>query len=52
MQATKPIFAAKNGVKSFDIYIFLAKDLVMSKKSVNFAAENDKMDIYYRATRV
>ena len=33
----KPIFAAKNGVKPIGIYIFLAKDLDMSKKSCNFA---------------
>jgi hypothetical protein len=37
-KAIKPIFAAKNCVKSFNIYIFLAKDLVISKKSSNFAA--------------
>ena len=38
-EAIKPVFAAKNCVKSYDIYIFLAKDLDISKKSVTFAPE-------------
>ena len=39
LHAIKPIFAAENSVKPIGIYIFLAKDLDMSKKSCNFAAK-------------
>ena len=39
----KPIFAAKNSVKPIGIYIFLAKDLVISKKNTNFALSNDNV---------
>ena len=35
---TKPVFAAQNSVNPYGIYIFLAKDLHMSKLFCNFAA--------------
>jgi len=35
----KPIFAAQNGVNPYGVYIFLAKDLVVSKKSSTFVPE-------------
>ena len=41
-EVTKPVFAAQNGVKSYDVYIFLAKDLHIWKKCSNFAAKFDK----------
>ena len=54
LQATKPIFETKNGVKPtgvlsqngticFAVYIFLSKDLDISEKSSNFAARFEKM---------
>ena len=43
---TKPVFAAQNSVNPYGIYIFLAKDLHISKKSTNFAAELEKGGLY------
>jgi hypothetical protein len=38
----KPIFAAQNGVNPYGIYIFLAKDLVVSKKNITFVGDFGK----------